>query len=124
MTIRPTDETGDTLPILRRTALPSGSEALTMALRGRLRLLEGDWFEDAEAGLPLHPEDFGHLREESARTELAAEIASWLTGTAGVAGIRRAAIERDPADPHSLIFRCAVIPADVASETVRFEEIL
>ena len=109
MTIRPMDETGDVLPVTSRGDLPTGRESTAMALRCRARLFAGEWFEDDALGLPLRTEQFRSLGREDARRALAAEIATWLSGTAGVAGIRDAEITRDPDDPRTLIFRAAVL---------------
>lgn len=121
MTIRPMDEGGDVLPVLRRDDLPRAREALVMALRLRLRLLKGDWSGNPEAGLPVDPASLSASRAENGRRALAAEIASWLSGTAGVAGVRGATVERDSGDRHALVFRCSVVPENGA-EAFTFSE--
>ena len=47
---RPIDVSGDILPVLSATDLPTGIRAETQLIPDRLNLLTGDWWENAEWG--------------------------------------------------------------------------
>ena len=50
MLTRPTDPSGDILPVLSSSDLLSGPEAAAVALRDHLNLFTGDWWETESQG--------------------------------------------------------------------------
>ena len=50
MLTRPTDPSGDILPVLSSSDLISGPEAAAVALRDHLNLFTGDWWENESRG--------------------------------------------------------------------------
>ena len=87
MRIRPTDETGDILPVLSAGALLTGAEAAAGLVRYRLNLLTGEWWENPSHGCAV----FSMLREgritAADRDTLASYIASYIRSTPGVQSV-------------------------------------
>ena len=50
MRIRPTDEYGDILPVLRTGEMSSGAEAVALLVESRLNLFSGEWWENPAWG--------------------------------------------------------------------------
>lgn len=50
MVIRPTDSSGDILPVLRLGDISSGAEAVALLVRHRLNLFSGEWWENPAWG--------------------------------------------------------------------------
>ena len=72
----------------RRNEFYSGVEAVAQAVKTRLRLLKGEWWEDIEDGTPLFEEvegQFFALIDDIQRVDLV--FAERITGTQGVAEI-------------------------------------
>jgi hypothetical protein len=53
MLFRPVDSHGDMLPIVRKSQLLKGADAVAEAIKSRMRLHRGEWFEDPDAGSPV-----------------------------------------------------------------------
>ena len=84
MILRPVDAAGDILPVLSSRALLSGPEAVARLVEYRLRLLAGEWWENAGMGFSiLEVMRTSRLTENSA-SALAAMITSYIRETNGV----------------------------------------
>ena len=84
MHIRPTDASGDILPVLSSSDLLSGPEAVAQLVKYRLSLLQGEWWENESLGFPL-PESlcFGRPTAADAAT-LSSQITAYIRETPGV----------------------------------------
>ncbi len=106
MTVRPTDEQGDILPVLARSDLMAGIAAVGRLAEAAMQLQQGEWWEDALAGSPvlaiLRDDTFG---EEKAQ-ELEREILRYLRELPGVASVEDTAVIREGA---RLVFRCRLL---------------
>lgn len=89
MRLRPTDETGDILPVRSAAGLLTGAEATAELVRGRLNLLPGEWWENPDQGCAV----FRMLREErltaADTTALAAYLTAYIRATPGVRAVDR-----------------------------------
>lgn len=89
MRLRPTDDTGDILPIPNTAALLTGAEAAAELVRCRLNLLPGEWWENPDHGCAV----FRMLREDrltaADKTALAACLTEYIRATPGVHTVDR-----------------------------------
>ena len=89
MRLRPTDDTGDILPVRNTAALLTGAEAAAELVRCRLNLLPGEWWENPDHGCAV----FRMLREErltaADKTALAAYLTEYIRTTPGVRTVDR-----------------------------------
>ena len=89
MRLRPTDDTGDILPIPNTAALLTGAEAAAELVRCRLNLLPGEWWENPDHGCAV----FRMLREDrltvADKTALAAYLTAYIHATPGVRTVDR-----------------------------------
>ena len=84
MLIRPVDEYGDVLPVLRVSDLLKGSRATAELIHDRLRLLAGEWWENPGRGnAVLEMLKESRLTEADTRA-LASYITSYIRQTEGV----------------------------------------
>ena len=88
MTIRPVDQSGDVLPVLRSANLFRGAAAEAQLARDRLNLLVREWWENLGWG-----NEILELLKDSRLTQADGQaLASYLTGyirkTAGVTDVR------------------------------------
>ena len=89
-TIRPSDATGDILPILSITDLSQGPSTTAKLIQYRLKLLTGEWWEYPEQGNQIL-----HLLQTTRLTEADAEpltsyFSSYIADTPGVFSIENA----------------------------------
>jgi hypothetical protein len=89
MRLRPTDDTGDILPVRNTAALLTGAEAAAELVRCRLNLLPGEWWENPDHGCAV----FRMLREgrltAADKTALAAYLTAYIHATPGVRAVDR-----------------------------------
>ncbi len=89
MRLRPTDDTGDILPVQNTAALLAGTEAAAELVRCRLNLLPGEWWENPDHGCAV----FRMLREDrltaEGKTALAAYLTAYIHATPGVRAVDR-----------------------------------
>ncbi len=52
MIIRPTDSTGDILPVLSISAMAQKEEAVALLVKDRLSVFYGEWWENSNYGFP------------------------------------------------------------------------
>lgn len=84
MKIRPEDENGDVLPVLRAGEMNSGARAAARLAESRLTLYAGDWWEN-----PAWGNEILNMLKESRLTEAGAQalstyLSEYVRGTAGI----------------------------------------
>ena len=84
MFLRPVDVTGDILPVMSSADLLSGPEAAARLAEYRLSLLQGEWWENPEAGFFI----LERMREsritEGEVSALASQVTAFIRETPGV----------------------------------------
>ncbi|MBQ6060212.1 MAG: hypothetical protein IJL36_02095 [Clostridia bacterium] len=89
MRLRPTDDTGDILPVKNTAALLAGTEAAAEMVRCSLNLLPGEWWENPDHGCAV----FRMLREDrltaEGKTALAAYLTAYIHATPGIRAVDR-----------------------------------
>lgn len=85
--MRPTDSTGDILPVLSVSSLLSGPEAVAELVRDRLNLLAGEWWEN-----PSHGNDLLNMLREGRITEadkpsITSSLTAYISATPGVQAV-------------------------------------
>ncbi len=87
MLLRPTDDSGDILPVLSSSVLVSGPEAVARLVRYRLNLLSGEWWENPAWGCGV----FDMLRDrritEQDVSALSSYLCSYISATRGVRSV-------------------------------------
>ena len=106
MTIRPSDSSGDILPVLSVSDLSTGPEAVVRLVGLRLRLLTGQWWENRTAGCASV-----ELLRESRLTEsdlqaLSSYLSSYIAKTPGVVDVRDISIS---SSGRRFFYSCTVI---------------
>ena len=95
MKIRPTDANGDMLPVRAQGEMAEGGEAAGLLAAARLRMMKGDWAEDAEAGSPvleiLQGDSFG----EDKLRDLEAGVTDVLRKTPGILGVEDVRVQQE-----------------------------
>ena len=88
MILRPTDASGDILPVLSSSSLLKGAPAVARLVQDRLELLSGDWWENPARGNGI----LEMLREsrltEADRQVLASYLTEYIRKTEGVEDVR------------------------------------
>ena len=95
MLIRPVDESGDVLPVLRVSDMLKESRATAELIHDRLRLLTGEWWENPGRGNGVL-----EMLKESRLTEadgqlIAGYLSSYIRETPGVHDIRESKVSAD-----------------------------
>ena len=117
MVIRPSDASGDVLPVLSSADLLRGAPAAARLVRCRLELLTGDWWEN-----PARGNEIVELLRESRITEadtraLASYLSSYIRETPGVREVRDV---RFSADGRQIRYACTV-DTDAGSAVIQYE---
>ena len=95
MVIRPVDETGDILPVLRVSDLLKGSRATAELIHDRLRLLTGEWWENPGRGnAVLEMLKASRLTEADGQL-ITGYLSSYIWETPGVHDIRESKVSAD-----------------------------
>lgn len=84
MILRPTDASGDTLPVLSSSAMLSGPEAVAQLVRCRLSLLRGEWWENPQWGFFLLDSLQSSRLTEAETAAVSARITAYIRETPGV----------------------------------------
>ena len=88
MLFRPCDSQGDMIPIARKGQLFCGSDAVTEAIKSRMRLHRGEWFEDNDIGSPvLDLLTKGKVTEDQMGV-IAHQIVGYISETTGVKSVQ------------------------------------
>ena len=108
---RPVDENGDILPVLSSSDLLRGAEAVAQAVRDRLELPAGDWWENPAWGNEI----LGMLQEsrltEADSQALASYLASYIRETPGVRETEKVTFNAE-SDGRAFSFQCNVLTDD------------
>lgn len=101
---RPTDDNGDMMPIPRISYMLQDADAVGAAIKSRLSLLAGEWWEDEEIGFSLP--GFIIINPRSVNPSVVSSyVSNYITSTDGVKSIRGSEVD---VDNHSLKYRCRV----------------
>ena len=116
MILRPTDDSGDILPVLSSSALLSGAPAVARLAEDRLNLYAGDWWENPAWGNRII-----EMLRESRLTEADAQaLASYVTAdireTPGVEDVREVKFS---VEGRRFSYSCTVLMED-GSTTVQY----
>ena len=84
MKLRPTDESGDVLPVLSSFDLLSGAEAVALLVKDRLSLLRGEWWENPAMGFGILERLRAARLTEADAPALASSVTEYIRETAGV----------------------------------------
>ena len=88
MRLRPVDQTGDVLPVLRVSDLLTGPPAVAQLVENRLKMFAGEWWENPEWGNEiLRMLQEGRLTEADAQS-LSTYLSSYVRKTTGVQDVR------------------------------------
>ncbi len=88
MLCRPIDEDGDMTPVGASSQMLSGVQAVSEAVKSRLHLLLGEWWEDTSLGFVVPKLIFDGVRSEEGRTLLANYITAYIADTEGVTAVK------------------------------------
>lgn len=111
MLFRPTDENGDMRPITRRSQLLFGANAVSAAIRSRLNLQQGEWWEDTTVGSPIVNSIISGRKTANSAPAIAHLITAYIVGTRNVAGIQNVKVSYLPAT-RSMAYSCLVIASN------------
>ncbi len=84
MLYRPVDAQGDMIPISRKGQLFHGTAAVIEAVKSRMRLHRGEWFEDPDAGSPALDLLTKEKVTEDQTGAIAHQIIGYISETPGV----------------------------------------
>ena len=111
MTLRPMDDTGDILTVSSASRMCSGADAVGFLAFLRLKLYQGDWWEDEEEGNEIL-ELLRRNRISSGNLSLlSSSISAYLAETPGVLDVRDAAISLSG---HVASYSCQLITGEGA----------
>jgi len=114
---RPVDSQGDMIPITRKSRLQHGAEALAEAIKSRMRLHRGEWFEDPDAGSPVLDLLVNDKVTENYMGAIAHQIVGYIAETTGVKSIQASQPTYNRAT-RSMTLKCAVMPTNGESVTL------
>ena len=92
MTLRPTDDAGDIWPVSSSSRMVSGAEAVGRLAFLRLKLFQGDWWEDEGVGTDILELLRRNRITANTLSLLSSSISSYLAETPGVLDVRDADI--------------------------------
>ena len=88
MRLRPVDQNGDVLPVLRVSDMLTGPPAVALLVEDRLKMFAGEWWENSEWGNELlRMLQEGRLTEADAQS-LSTYLSSYVRKTTGVQDVR------------------------------------
>lgn len=89
MLCRPLDADDDMRPVGNKNQMLSGKEAVLKAVKSRLHLLLGEWWENENLGFVVPSLIYEGIRTEEGRTMLVNYITAYIAQTPGVVAVRR-----------------------------------
>ena len=120
MTLRPMDENGDILPVSSSSRMCSGANAVGHLAFLRLKLYQGDWWEDEEEGCELLELLRRNRISNGNLSLLSSSLSNYLAETPGVVDIQGAEISLNN---HLATYTCQLIteedPVPFSSEMMR-----
>lgn len=106
MLCRPLDADDDMRPVGNKKQMSSGKEAVLEAVKSRLHLLLGEWWEDESLGFVVPRLIYEGIRTEEGRTMLVNYITAYIAQTPGVVAVRDVA---GAVDGRALAYTCTII---------------
>lgn len=92
MRYRPVDENGDMVPILSLSDLKEGREAVALAVMHRLKLINGEWWENEDLGFRMW--DYLIASAKAGQADfLMSYITSYIMETEGCTGMTDVSID-------------------------------
>ena len=113
MKMRPTDDTGDILPVLSSSAMASGPEAVVTLVHDRLNLLSGEWWENPAWGCEILQMLRSSRITEQDMPSLVSYLSSYIQSTPGVQAVEDIAAA---VSGRQFSFSCRVITDDGSGE--------
>lgn len=123
MKYRPVDEKGDMMPIQNDSQMLTGTDAVAAAVKSRLDLHRGDWWEDPSMGLEIPLFLANGLRTEKGCETLLGYIVAYIRRTQGVGDLEYSGYVRTK---HGFVANVAVktIYGDKVERSVDLSELL
>ena len=117
MRMRPTDESGDVLPVLHTGEMFSGTLAVASLVQSRLELYSGDWWENPARGNEiLRMLQEGRLTRADAQA-LSTYLTEYVRETSGVQDVTDI---RFSVEDHRFSWECSVL-TEYGSASVSFD---
>ena len=107
--LHPADENGDWLPALKPAETLTGSPALALLARHRLRWLQGDWWENPDRGSRILSLLQDRRNNEAGLREVADALADDLASLPGVLAVQNA---NAVPDGRRILFTCTLVTED------------
>ena len=108
MLCRPIDTDGDMTPVGASSQMLSGAQSVAEAVKSRLHLLLGEWWEDTSLGFVVPRLVFEGVRSEEGRTMLANYITAYIADTEGVTAVKDVSTKLDG---RAMSYQCTVVTA-------------
>ncbi len=108
MLCRPIDQDGDMTPVGAASQMVSGAQAVLEAVKSRLHLLLGEWWEDTSLGFVVPQLIFEGVRSEEGRTMLANYITAYIADTEGVTAVKDVTTKTEG---RAMSYSCTVVTA-------------
>ena len=126
MRFRPFDENGDMVPIKESSQMWEGKEAVAGAIKSRINLTYGEWWEDEELGFMIPIYLFGDLRGENVGQMLANYVGAYIQQTEGVTSVDSADYDLDEMEDReiSMEFIAHTEEGEDIEQEVTFDELL
>ena len=113
MRLRPVDQNGDVLPVLRVSDMLTGPPAVAQLVENRLKMFAGEWWENPEWGNEiLRMLQEGRLTEADAQS-LSTYLSSYVRKTTGVQDVRE---EKWTISGGRFFWSCTVLTENGTSE--------
>lgn len=109
MLYRPVDSTGDMFPIARKEQLLFGTAALAEAIKSRMRLHRGEWWEEADTGSPILDLLTAQKVSVDHMGAIAHQIVGYISQTEGVRSVQASQPTYNQAQ-RSMTLLCVVTP--------------
>ena len=106
MLCRPLDADDDMRPVGNKNQMLSGKEAVLKAVKSRLHLLLGEWWENENLGFVVPSLIYEGIRTEEGRTMLVNYITAYIAQTPGVVAVRDVA---GAVEGRALAYTCTII---------------
>lgn len=106
MLCRPLDADDDMRPVGNQKQMLSGKEAVLKAVKSRLHLLLGEWWEDESLGFVVPRLIYEGIRTEEGRTMLVNYITAYIAQTPGVVAVRDVS---GAVEGRALAYTCTII---------------
>lgn len=106
MLCRPLDADDDMRPVGNQKQMISGKEAVLEAVKSRLHLLLGEWWEDESLGFVVPRLIYEGVRTEEGRTMLVNYITAYVAQTPGVVAVQDVS---GTVEGRALAYTCTII---------------